>query len=37
MPTEKIFLAIVLLGEPASAKTLLGGFLITAGSLILSS
>jgi len=30
-----IFLAIVFLGEPASFKTLLGGLLITAGSLVL--
>lgn len=30
-----IFLAIILLGEPASLKTVLGGLLITAGSLVL--
>lgn len=30
-----IFLAIVLLNEPASLKTILGGLLITAGSLVL--
>jgi transporter family protein len=30
-----ILLGIILLGEPASMKTLLGGLLITAGSLIL--
>ena len=30
-----IFLAIILLGEPVSAKTILGGLLITAGSLVL--
>ena len=30
-----IFLAILLLGEPAATKTILGGLLITAGSLVL--
>ena len=30
-----IFLAILLLGEPASLKTIAGGLLITAGSLVL--
>jgi transporter family protein len=30
-----IFLVILFLGEPASAKTILGGLLITAGSLVL--
>jgi transporter family protein len=30
-----IFLAILFLGEPASMKTILGGLLITAGSLVL--
>ncbi len=30
-----IFLAILLLGEPASMKTILGGLLITAGSFVL--
>ena len=30
-----ILLSILLLGEPASVKTLLGGALITAGSLVL--
>ena len=30
-----ILLAILLLGEPASMKTILGGLLITAGSLVL--
>ena len=30
-----IFLAILFLGEPASLKTILGGLLITAGSLVL--
>ena len=30
-----IFLAILFLGEPASLKTILGGVLITAGSLVL--
>ncbi len=30
-----IFLAILLLGEPAATKTILGGLLITAGSFVL--
>lgn len=30
-----IFLAVLFLGEPASLKTILGGMLITAGSLVL--
>ena len=30
-----IFLAILFLGEPASLKTIAGGLLITAGSLVL--
>ncbi len=30
-----IFLAILLFGEPAATKTILGGLLITAGSLVL--
>ena len=30
-----IFLSIVLLGEPAELKTILGGLLITCGSLVL--